>query len=55
MKTTYKHPSKSQKLTLKVPLTSAGVNALNRNRKLKVKLRVGFIPKQKGARAPRPS
>jgi hypothetical protein len=48
VKTTYKHPSKSQKLTLKVPLTSAGVSALNRNHKLKVKLRVGFIPKQKG-------
>ncbi len=48
LKTTYRHPGKAQKLTLKVPLTSGGVNALNRNHKLKIKLRVGFIPKQKG-------
>jgi hypothetical protein len=45
LKTTYRHPSKAQKLTLKVPLTSGGVGALARsNHNLKVKVRVGFIP-----------
>jgi hypothetical protein len=48
LKTTYRHTSKAQKITLKVPLTSAGVSALRRNHKLKVKLRVGFIPRKKG-------
>ena len=49
LKTTYKHTAKAQKITLKVPLTSGGVQALNRsNHNLKVKVRVGFIPAKKG-------
>jgi hypothetical protein len=48
LKTTYKHTSKAQKITLKVPLSSGGVQALGRNHKLKVKVRVGFIPLKKG-------
>jgi hypothetical protein len=48
LKTTYKHPSKTQKVTLKVPLSSSGARALSSSHRLKVKLRVGFIPKQKG-------
>jgi len=49
LKTTYRHTSKGQQITLKVPLTSKGVKALNRNHKLKVKLRVGFVPAKKGS------
>jgi hypothetical protein len=48
LKTTYKRTAKAQTVTLKVPLTSGGVKALNRNHKLKIKLRVGFIPLKKG-------
>ncbi|HEY7829478.1 MAG TPA: hypothetical protein VIC06_02810 [Solirubrobacteraceae bacterium] len=48
LKTTYKHTAKAQKITLKVPLTSGGVKALHRSGKLKIKLRVGFIPLKKG-------
>jgi hypothetical protein len=48
LKTTYRHTARAQKITLKVPLTSGGVKALNRSHKLKVKLRVGFIPLKKG-------
>ncbi len=46
--TTYRHTAKAQKITLKVPLTSGGVKALHRSGKLKIKLRVGFIPLKKG-------
>ncbi len=48
LKTTYRHTSKAQKITLKVPLTNGGVKALARsNHNLKVKVRVGFIPSNK--------
>ncbi len=46
--TTYRHTAKAQKITLKVPLTSGGVKALHRSGKLKIKMRVGFIPLKKG-------
>jgi hypothetical protein len=49
LKLTYRYPSKTQSLTLKVPLTNGGVAALARsNHNLKVKVRVGFIPSNKG-------
>jgi hypothetical protein len=48
LKTTYRHTAKAQKITLKVPLTSGGVKALGRSHKLKIKVRVGFIPLKKG-------
>jgi hypothetical protein len=44
VKTVYRHPGKAQKLTLKVPLSSAGRAA---GRPLAVRVRVGFIPKSK--------
>jgi hypothetical protein len=48
LKTTYRHTAKAQKITLKVPLSSGGVQALARsNHNLKVKVRVGFIPSNK--------
>jgi hypothetical protein len=48
LKTTYRRTTKAQKITLKVPLTSGGVKTLGRNHKLKIKVRVGFIPLKKG-------
>jgi hypothetical protein len=42
LKTVYKHPSKSQNVTLEVPLNSGG-------RPLAARVRVGFIPKAKGS------
>jgi hypothetical protein len=48
LKTVYRHPRKAQKITLKVPLSSNGVKVLRRNHKLKIRLRVGFIPLKKG-------
>jgi hypothetical protein len=48
LQTTYRHTARAQTITLKVPLSSAGVRALHRNHTLKVKVRVGFIPKAKG-------
>jgi hypothetical protein len=45
--TTYRHLNNAQKTaTLKVPLSSGG---RNRGKPLKVKLRVGFVPKKKSA------
>jgi hypothetical protein len=32
---------------LKIPLSRGGLRALARHRRLKVKVRVGFVPKQK--------
>jgi hypothetical protein len=48
LKTTYRFTTKPQKITLKVPLTSRGARTLSSTGRLKIKLRVGFIPKQKG-------
>ncbi len=42
LKTVYRHPSKTQNVTLEVPLS-------NGTRPLAVRVRVGFIPKKKGA------
>ncbi len=49
--TVYKHPSKSQNVTLEVPLSSAGRNALFARVRLAVRVRVGFIPKAKGQKS----
>ncbi len=46
LKTVYKRPGKAQKVTLEVPLSSAGLRALARG-PLVVRVRVGFIPKTK--------
>jgi hypothetical protein len=42
LKTVYKHPGKAKKVTLEVPLTSG-------RRPLAVSVRIGFVPKAKGA------
>jgi hypothetical protein len=45
LKTVYRHLSKAEKTaTLKVPLSNSG---LNKGKPLKVKLRIGFVPKTK--------
>jgi hypothetical protein len=48
LKTVYVYARKGGKIKLKVPLTGNGVNVLNRNHTLTVKVRVGFIPVKKG-------
>jgi hypothetical protein len=49
LKTTYRHPARAETITLSVPLSRGGVRALARSHHhLKVKVRVGFIPKAKG-------
>jgi hypothetical protein len=48
LKTVAIHVKSASKATLRVPLSSAGVNTLRRTGHLKVKVRVGFIPKKKG-------
>ena len=47
LSTTYRHlTSAKNAVSLKIPLSSAG---RRRGRPFKVKLRVGFVPKKKGA------
>ncbi len=41
--------SKATTVTLKVKLSKKGLTALHRKGKLKIKVRVGFVPKEKGA------
>ncbi|HST54789.1 MAG TPA: hypothetical protein VLJ42_02700 [Solirubrobacteraceae bacterium] len=48
LKFTKRSVSKAKSLTLVVPLSRAGVARLNRHGSLKVRVRIGFIPKQKG-------
>jgi hypothetical protein len=51
LKTIYKHPRKAKKVTLRVPLSDAGVRALRVRHRLAVRVRVGFVPKAKGPRS----
>lgn len=48
LKTVYKRPGKAKKLTIEVPLSNAGRNALAANGRLSVSVRIGFVPKAKG-------
>jgi hypothetical protein len=49
LKTVYRHSRKAQKVTLRVPLSGAGVRALRVHHRLRVRVRVRFVPKAKGA------
>ncbi len=48
LKTVNKHPGKARDVTLDVPLSRAGLNALGAHHKLKLRIRIGFVPKAKG-------
>jgi hypothetical protein len=48
LKTTYRYTKKAEKLTFSVPLTGSGARIVSATGRLKIKLRVGFVPKQKG-------
>jgi len=49
LRTVYRHLKKAnRKVTLKVPLSNAGLKALAAHRPLFVRVRVGFLPKSKG-------
>jgi hypothetical protein len=47
LKRVTKHVSKASTITLKVPLSKAGLRSLSRHKRLKVSVRVGFIPSPK--------
>jgi hypothetical protein len=42
------HPSKAKLVRVRVPLTRAGVRALNSKHKLEIKVRVAFTPHKRG-------
>ncbi len=48
LRTVYRRLRKAVTVTLKVPLSRNGQRTLHRRRKLKVRVRVGLVPKQKG-------
>ena len=48
LRTVNKHPGKARDVTLDVPLSRAGLNALRAHHKLKLRIRIGFVPKAKG-------
>jgi hypothetical protein len=48
LKTVYRHPGKATTKTIKVALSRGGLSALRKHRKLKIRVRVGFVPKKKG-------
>lgn len=48
LKTINKHPGKARDVTLDVPLSRAGLSALGTHHKLKLRIRIGFVPKAKG-------
>jgi hypothetical protein len=49
LSTVHRHPGKAQKVTLEVPLSSAGLRALAARSPLAVRVRVGFLPRAKGS------
>jgi hypothetical protein len=49
LKTVSKRTRKAQRVTLRVPLSGAGVRALRVHHRLRVRVRVRFVPKAKGA------
>jgi hypothetical protein len=51
LKTTFRRVSKATTTTLKVSLSRGGLAALRAHRKLKIHIRVGFVPKKKGEAA----
>jgi hypothetical protein len=48
LKTVYRHPGKATTTTIKVPISHSGLSALRKHHKLKIRVRVGFVPKKKG-------
>ena len=49
--TVYKRVSKASTVTLKIPLSRAGLRTLRRHRRLKLRVKVGFVPKSRGESA----
>ncbi len=48
LNTAYRRLGKATTTTLKVSLSRGGLTALRRHRKVKIRVRVGFVPKKKG-------
>jgi hypothetical protein len=49
LRTVYRRLGRASTTTLKIPLSRGGLRALARRRRLRVRVRVGFAPKQRGA------
>jgi hypothetical protein len=47
LQTIYRRFGKATTITLKVPISRAGLRALSKHGRLKIKVRVGFVPKQR--------
>ncbi len=48
LRTIFKRVSRATTVTIEVPLSRKGLAALAHHRRLKIRVRVGFVPKQKG-------
>ncbi len=48
LKTALRHLSRATTTTLRISLSRTGLTALRRHRKLKIHIRVGFVPRKKG-------
>ncbi len=46
--TVYKRLAKASTVTIKIPLSRAGLRTLRRHRRLKLRVKVGFVPKSRG-------
>jgi hypothetical protein len=49
--TMYKRLAKASTVTIKIPLSRAGLRTLRRHRRLKLRVKVGFVPKSRGESA----
>jgi hypothetical protein len=47
LRTVNKHPGKAREVTLDVPLSRTGLSALGAHHKLRLRIRIGFVPKAK--------
>ncbi len=48
LRTVYKRLAKASTVTIKIPLSRAGLRTLRRRRRLKLRVKVGFVPKSRG-------
>jgi hypothetical protein len=51
LRTVYKRLAKASTITIKIPLSRAGQRTLRRRHRLKLRVRVGFVPKARGESA----
>jgi hypothetical protein len=49
LRTTFRRVGKASTTTLRIPIFHGGLRSLRRHRRLKISVRVGFVPRQRGA------